>query len=179
MHFLLSSNCSYLNYVQSCDACVVGAVTAHVLHGNFSLETSAVWLHSGGERIITFLWVVFLGSWGRMCIAWFWVMVYVLKVFLWTEQLDTWSNQTKHIFQGICVNIFLQSIFTECFKSLRPCGHLLSPFLDTTFDRDSGSWGRQLPETFWRPCDWFVFRGVFWSSILAVLKLSITNYLRA
>lgn len=80
--FFSSSNCSYLNYVQSCDVFWVGAVATHVLHGNFSLETSVVWLNIGGERIIIFPWVVFLGSWGRACIAWVWVVVYILKVFL-------------------------------------------------------------------------------------------------
>lgn len=58
------------------------------------------------------------------------------KGFLMNRTVRYFEQSRNHIFQGICVNIFLQSILTECCKSLRPCGHLLSPFLDTTLDRD-------------------------------------------
>lgn len=148
MHFLLSSSCSYLNYVWSCDVSVVGAVTAHVLHGNFSLETSAVWLHSGGERIIALLWVVFLGSWGRMCVAWFWIMVYVLKVFLWIEQLDTLSNQKTTFFKEFVLiyscSLYLQSVVSPsgpvgtCFLPS------LTPLLTETVAREGDSCPKRL-----------------------------------
>lgn len=107
-----------------------------------------------------------------------WVMVYVLKVFLQILLLDTVSNQTEHMLQGISVNILVQSVLSSVLGVPQAVGHLLSPFLDTTFDRDSGWSGRQLPESL-GALGIDLCSEVCLEPHTSCIKLSITNYLRA